>query len=75
MIKITVDTEENNIKVTCEVRCSKCNDAVEEFKVLNKNFPSILAELLKKFPLYVQAKLLTEMLEDAVKITKERNEE
>lgn len=68
MIRITVDTvdtNENNVKVrvTMEMN-SKGAAAVEEFKTLNSEFPTIRNTLLKKFPLYVQAEILTDMLEE-----------
>lgn len=62
MIQITVDTKENKIKISCEMN-AKGQIAVEEFKVLNREFYNIRSDLLKKFPLYVQAELLSDMLE------------
>lgn len=63
MIKIIVNTEGNIIRVV-----SECNTnsliAKEEFKVLNKEFPKIRDSLLKKFPLFIQAEILADMVSD-----------
>lgn len=62
MIRITINTEEDKIKVTAEVN-SNGKDAIDEFKILNKEFPNIRATILKRFPLFIQARILTDMLE------------
>lgn len=63
MIKIIVDTEGNNIRIFAECNINASN-AKDEFKVLNKEFPNIRESLLKKFPLYIQAEILSDMLSD-----------
>ena len=64
MIQITINSEENGIKITTEMK-SKGSDAIEEFKTLNHEFPSIRENILKRFPLYVQAMILSDILEES----------
>lgn len=63
MIQITVNTEGNNIRVVAECNTNSLI-AKEEFKVLNKEFPRIRESLLKKFPLFIQAEILADMVSD-----------
>ncbi len=63
MIQIIVNTEGNEVKLTCKM-AAKGRDAIDEFKMLNCKFNEIRGDLLKKFPLYVQAEILTDMLKE-----------
>lgn len=63
MSKIIVNTEGNNIRVEAECNTNSLI-AKEEFKVLNKEFPRIRESLLKKFPLFIQAEILADMVSD-----------